>query len=164
MGEICKAVDEILVGHAVYDQFVQTHLAQANYYRDPMKLETYRAKGMFLNDINNEKTGVPPNEQYKTNMMKLEKLALVKAMGDTMVWPNDSEWFGFFKDNSTTITIDGKNEEGPWETEDWFGLKEMIDAGKVDYLTTPGNHLQFPTSFLDEMVDTYFKGPYPPTE
>merc|ERR1712173_188353 len=124
MGEICKAVDEILVGHAVYDQFVQTHLAQANYYRDPMKLETYRAKGMFLNDINNEKTGMKPNEQYKTNYMKLTKLALVKAMGDTMVWPNDSEW---------------------------FGIKDMIDAKKVEYHTTPGNHLQFPTSFLDEM-------------
>lgn len=161
---ICKAVDEILIGHAVYDSFVQNHLAQANYYRDPMKLATYREKGHFLNDLNNEKTGVPHNPAYKTNLMKLQKLALVKALGDTMVWPNDSEWFGFFKDNSTKSTFDGKTTQGPWETEDWFGLEDMIKADKIDYLTTPGNHLQFDTAFLKSLVDTYFKGAFPPTE
>jgi len=158
--KICEEIDEMLIGHAVYDDFIQQHLAQANYYRDPMKLETYREKGRFLNDINNEKMGQNPNAQYASNYNSLTKLALVKATGDTMVWPNDSEWFGFFKDNSTKVKWSGQGTNvGPWETEDWFGLKRMIDAGKVDFITTNGNHLQFDNKFLYLMVDTYFKTP-----
>lgn len=159
--EICDLVDEVLIGHAVYDSFVQEHLAQANYYRDPKKLDTYREKGKFLNDINNEKSNADPQKQYITNLQKVNKIALVKALGDTMVWPNDSEWFGFFKDDSLKEKYDGKDSKGPWETDDWFGLKDMVQQGKVDYLTTTGNHLQFPESFLDQMVDTYFKDPFP---
>jgi len=158
---ICKAVDEILIGHAVYDSFVQNHLAQANYYRDPKKLDTYRKQGLFLNDINNEKEGRTPNDGYKTRLNQLKKLALVKALGDTMVWPNDSEWFGFFKDGSTKEKFTGKGDDGPWVTEDWYGFKELVSSGKVDYLTTPDNHLQFPLSFLDQMVQTYFMDKMP---
>jgi len=40
------------------------------------------------------------NQTYFDNMVSLESLALVKALKDTMVWPNDSEWFGFFADGS----------------------------------------------------------------
>jgi len=27
-------------------------------------------------------------------------MLLIKALGDTMIFPNDSEWFGFYEDGS----------------------------------------------------------------
>jgi len=156
---ICDLVDQILSNHAVYDSFVQEHLAQANYYRDPKNLDTYRKQGLFLNDINNEKAGADPNPDYATKLNSVNKIALVKALGDTMVWPNDSEWFGFFHDASVKEKYDGQTTQGPWQTENWFGLKTLEDAGKVEYHTTPGNHLQFPETFLDQMVQAYFTDP-----
>jgi len=33
-------------------------------------------------------------------MESLNKIALVKAEADITILPNDSEWFGFYKDNS----------------------------------------------------------------
>lgn len=35
-----------------------------------------------------------------SNWASLNSLCLVKALGDSVVIPNDSEWFGFFKDGS----------------------------------------------------------------
>lgn len=51
--DICDKVDE-LVQLGAYTPFVQEHLAQANYLRDPMNLEKYRDRNIFLPDVNNE--------------------------------------------------------------------------------------------------------------
>ena len=51
---ICDRVDDLLrIG--VYVPFVQNHLAQANYYRDPLHLDLYLKNDVFLADINNER-------------------------------------------------------------------------------------------------------------
>jgi palmitoyl-protein thioesterase len=50
---ICEAFAELL-GALAYHPMVQAHLAQANYFRDPRKIDQYIDGGRFLNDINNE--------------------------------------------------------------------------------------------------------------
>jgi len=153
LGLICKSVDWI-VGHAgVYSNFVQSRLAQANYYRDPTDLATYRKSGRFLPYINNEVPG-KQNSTYSENFKALTKLVLVMAEGDTMVHPKESEHFGFFKDGSRQELV--AMRDAPWYTEDWFGLKSLDEAKKIDFFSTPGNHLRFKEEFLDEMVSKYF--------
>eukprot|EP00933_Yihiella_yeosuensis_P039492 TRINITY_DN33541_c1_g2_i1.p1 TRINITY_DN33541_c1_g2~~TRINITY_DN33541_c1_g2_i1.p1 ORF type:complete len:358 (-),score=87.27 TRINITY_DN33541_c1_g2_i1:39-1112(-) len=153
VGVLCRGVD-LIVSHAgVYTSFVQNRLAQANYYRDAANLEQYRKDGHWLPYINNEVKG-KENATYKENFKALEKLVLVMAKDDTMVHPKESEHFGYFKDGSRTELVSMK--DSPWYQEDWFGLKSLDEAKKIDTYETPGNHLRFTDKFLLEMVKKYF--------
>jgi len=153
LGAICRSVDW-LVGHfGVYTEFVQKRLAQANYYRDPTDLKTYRKDAHFLPYINNEVPG-HQNSSYTQNFKSLEKLVLVMAEDDSMVHPKESEHFGYFKDGSDKELISMKS--APWYTEDWFGLRSLDEAQKIDFYSTPGNHLRFTMDFLQKMVTKYF--------
>ncbi|CAJ1413535.1 unnamed protein product [Effrenium voratum] len=153
VGILCRAVDAIISHAGVYTSFVQNHLAQANYYRDAANLKEYRADGHFLPYINNEVEG-QENATYKKNFQSLEKLVLVMAEDDTMVHPKESEHFGYFKDGTRTEIVAMK--DAPWYTEDWFGLKSLDQQKKIDFFSTPGNHLRFTGDFLLKMVKTYF--------
>merc|ERR1711957_398511 len=93
LGLLCKAIDDI-VDLGVYVQYVQNHLAQANYFRNSRNLEAFRKGGHFLPYINNEVPG-KANSTYSDNFKALEKLVLVMASDDTMVHPKESEHFGF---------------------------------------------------------------------
>jgi len=149
---ICKSVDSLLAFPA-YTSFVQSHLAQANYLRDPKDLTNYHKECQFLPYINNEVDG-KQNATYKSNFASLEKLVLVMAEDDTMVQPKESEHFGFYKDGGESELI--AMEDAPWYNENWFGLKDLNEAKKIDFFSTPGDHLRFTMEFLEKMVTTYF--------
>lgn len=153
VGPLCRAVDAIVSHAGVYSSFVQNRLAQANYYRDAENLVEYRTHGHFLPYINNEVQG-HQNSTYKQNFQSLEKLVLVMAEDDTMVHPKESEHFGYFKDGSRTELVTMR--DAPWYKEDWFGLKSLDEAKKIEFHSTPGNHLRFKKDFLVEMVQRYF--------
>mmetsp|Transcript_64434 Transcript_64434/g.119847 ORF Transcript_64434/g.119847 Transcript_64434/m.119847 type:complete len:348 (-) Transcript_64434:43-1086(-) len=152
LGPVCRSIDWAVAHLGVYSGFVQDHLAQANYYRDATNLKLFREKAHFLPYINNE---VPSkvNNTYKTNFASLEKLVLVMAEDDTVVHPKESEHFGYFKDGSDKELV--AMRDAPWYTEDWFGLKTLDTAGKIDFYGTPGNHLRFKEDFLAQMVTKY---------
>merc|ERR1712232_694346 len=107
--------------------------AQANYYRAPNSLRAFRRHARFLPYINNEVKG-KENSTYVANFKSLEKLALVMAQDDTMVQPKESEHFGFFADGSKTELV--AMHDAPGYTEDWFGLRSLDEAKKVDLYTT----------------------------
>mmetsp|Transcript_35200 Transcript_35200/g.74942 ORF Transcript_35200/g.74942 Transcript_35200/m.74942 type:complete len:355 (+) Transcript_35200:56-1120(+) len=152
VGALCKGMDK-LVSLGAYTSFVQNRLAQANYFRDPTRLSSYRQEGHFLPYINNEVKG-KENSTYTANFQALNHLVLVMAESDTMVHPKESEHFGFFKDGSMTELI--AMQDAPWYTEDWFGLKSLDQQNKVDLYSTKGDHLQFNMTFLYDMVEKYF--------
>jgi palmitoyl-protein thioesterase len=148
---LCKGVDEFL-GALVYKPAVQNHLAQANYYRDPRKIDAYLEGDRFLADINNEKNTTTAS--YKANWASLNSVCLVKALADTVVVPNDSEWFAFYKDGS--LTDKWTFEQTPWYVQDTFGLKTLNEKGHVFFNTTTGDHLDFDTDYLLDLVGLYF--------
>lgn len=151
---LCKAVDD-LVSLGAYTSVVQGHLAQANYYRDPKRLPTYRDSAHFLPYINNEVKG-KENKTFADNFKSLDKLVLVMASGDTMVQPKESEHFGYFQDGSMSDKVDMRS--APWYMQDWFGLRTLDEAKKIDFHETPGDHLRFTTQFMMDMVQRYFTG------
>jgi palmitoyl-protein thioesterase len=78
---------------------------------------------------------------------------LVRANRDTQVYPKESEWFGaYYGDYTRTL---GFNETR-WYREDLFGLQTLDRAGKVHFLETDGDHLQFTSAYLLEVVDKFF--------
>jgi len=149
---ICQKIDSLLY-KAAYTTFIQEHLTQANYLRDPLHLNEYYAKDKFLADINNEDGTI--NSDYVTNLTSLEKMVLIKASADSMVWPNDSEWYGYYQDGSQTAKWN--TTETPWYEDNRFGLQTMMNNNQVDFDTTEGDHLQFSTDYLLGLVDEYFK-------
>jgi palmitoyl-protein thioesterase len=149
---ICQKIDGLLY-MAAYTAFVQQHLTQANYFRDPTHLDDYYANDKFLADINNEDGSV--DEDYVTNLTSLETMVLIKASADTMVWPNDSEWYGYFQDGSQTEKWE--TTETPWYQDNRFGLQTMMNNNQVVFNMTEGDHLEFTTDYLLGLVDEYFK-------
>ncbi|RLN46252.1 hypothetical protein BBJ29_005357, partial [Phytophthora kernoviae] len=150
---ICKEIDK-LIGEAVYTNRVQDRIAQANYFRDPLRIEAYLKHVDFLPDINNEKTST--NQTYKDNFTQLQNLVLVRAEQDTQVYPKESEWFGAYQDGDSYKKVLGFNET-KWYKEDLFGLRTLNEAGKVHFLSTDGDHLQFSTEFLLGVMDKYLR-------
>mmetsp|Transcript_101722 Transcript_101722/g.291857 ORF Transcript_101722/g.291857 Transcript_101722/m.291857 type:complete len:81 (+) Transcript_101722:363-605(+) len=60
----------------------------------------------------------------------------------------------FLRDGSMSEIVDMR--DAAWYQEDWFGLKTLDEAKKVDQYSTPGNHLLFTLEFLSQMVQKYF--------
>ena len=72
---------------------------------------------------------------------------------DTMIYPNDGEWWGCFDaDGKTRLSM----KETTWYKEDLFGLKTADEAGKIFFNSTAGDHLQFTREQLEGWVDQYF--------
>jgi len=78
---------------------------------------------------------------------------MIKAEKDTMIYPNDGEWWGAFAADGKTKLAMNQTE---WYTKDLFGLKTADEAGKIFFNSTTGNHLQFTNAQLFAWVDQYF--------
>ena len=151
----CKTLAH-LCGELSPNSLVQGILFQADYFRDPTKVnETAYKTYSQLAQMNNE--GNTVDKTINENFGKVEKFVMVKALGDTMVYPNAGEWWGHFKDGAddyrTVVPLNQTN----WYKEDLFGLKTAFDAGKMHFETTPGNHLQFTEKELFGWIDKYFQ-------
>lgn len=148
---LCDKIRRLL-SRGAYDNFVQNHVVQAQYWHDPVNGSEYKEKSIFLADINNEND---INETYKENLLKLENFVLVKFVNDSMVQPRESEWFGFYdEDTSEIIPL----EKSQLYTEDRLGLRKLNEEGKLHFLEVEGDHLQISDEvFVKEIVDKYLR-------
>lgn len=134
---ICDIIRKALNSGA-YSDIIQKRLVQAQYWHDPLNDDLYKKHSLFLADINQERA---VNETYKKNLQRLEKFVMVKFLQDSVVDPLVSEWFGFLKTGQAkeTETL----QESLLYTEDRLGLQAMDKAGKLVFLSSEGDHLQF---------------------
>jgi len=148
---ICRAVADAC-GDAAYNPLSQGLLFQVDYFRDPSKISSGGYKKFSqLGEWNNE--GETTNPTYATNFGKTNTFVMVKALGDTMVFPNEGEWWGHFKDGSKKEVL--TMNQTAWYANDMFGLRTADEAGKLHFETTAGNHLQFTEEQLFGWVDKY---------
>lgn len=148
---LCDMVRKLLdIG--AYVPFVQNTLVQAEYWHDPVKEDEYKAKSVFLADLNQENTF---NQTYKTNLLKLKNLVLVKFSEDTMVEPRESEWFGYYNpgQGKTLYNI----TQSKLYTQDLLGLKELNESGRLAFLSSPTDHLQFTEAWFEANILKYLK-------
>merc|ERR1712166_243384 len=152
LGPACKLISRFLVGPVAYTEFVQNKLFQADYFRDPKSADSagYK-KHSQLAQWNNE--GQTTQPEININFAKTKRWAMIKALKDTMIYPNDGEWWGSFaSDGKTRLSMNRTD----WYSKDLFGLKTADQAGKIVFDTTPGDHLQFTQQDLYTWVDKYF--------
>ncbi|XP_072046029.1 palmitoyl-protein thioesterase 1-like [Amphiura filiformis] len=146
---LCEMVRKLL-NLGAYESFIQDFLVQAEYWHDPLNEEEYRAKSVFLADINQEKV---MNPSYKTNLMKLNKFVMVMFSKDTEVQPKESEWFGFYKPGQDKVL--NTLQESAIYKNDTLGLKEMDAQKKLVFLTAEGDHLQFTEDWFKQNLVPY---------
>uniref|UniRef100_A0A8C1CCP0 Palmitoyl-protein thioesterase 1 n=1 Tax=Cyprinus carpio carpio TaxID=630221 RepID=A0A8C1CCP0_CYPCA len=139
---ICDWIRKMLNSGA-YTDTVQKHLVQAQYWHDPLNDDLYKKHSLFLADINQERV---VNETYKKNLMSLNKFVMVKFLQDTM-------WFGFYKPGQAK-ELETLQESAIY-TEDRLGLAEMDSAGKLVFLATDGDHLQFTREWFNDNLLPY---------
>jgi len=150
----CRAVAH-LCGKLSPNDLVQGILFQADYFRDPTLVNSTAYKQYSqLARMNNEGSSV--DKSINENFGKTKKFVMVKALGDTMVYPNEGEWWGHFADGSDNYKHVLKMNETAWYKDDLFGLRTADQAGKLFFETTPGNHLQFTEKDLFGWIDKYF--------
>lgn len=152
LGPACAEIAR-LCGAAAYTQQTQNLLFQIDYYRDPYRVNStaYKAYSQLAN-WNNE--GDAYNETLKENFVKVERFVMIKAMGDSMVYPNEGEHWGHYADNSLSQILEMRDTL--WYKEDLFGLKTVDEAGKIVFNHTEGDHLQFTDDQLIWWIQHYF--------
>ena len=165
---LCAAA-AALAAAGVDAPFVRTHLIQAQYYKDPAHLATYRRVNAFLADINNEHAcdapppegeegeGEPlptrcPNPLYARALASLDRLVLIRFARDQTVVPRDSSWFADLK-----VGTDGGVEAVPLREselfkQDWIGLQALDKKGALFFEEAPGPHMQFGVDWFVERV------------
>lgn len=154
LGTVCKALAETL-GDLAYSSVIQGILFQADYFRHNVGPDATRyLKNSQLAHWNNENPDMVKPE-YKTNFLKTNKFAMVKAAKDSMVYPNENEHWGAMDDAPHGNVILQMNQTKFYK-EDLFGLKTADEAGKIFFEETSGNHLQFTKEELYGWVEKYF--------
>lgn len=79
---------------------------------------------------------------------------MIQFMNDTVVVPRESEWFGFYAPGQDqTIT---PMESSPLYTQDWIGLQELNNSGRLFQIECIGNHLEFTDEYFIQNVITPF--------
>lgn len=144
---LCKGA-QLLLRSGTWTQTAQSSLVPAQYFRDPAQLEQYLEHSNFLADINNERE--LKNQTYKENIIKLENFVMYLFDEDTTVIPKETSWFGEVVLGEyvplTNLSI---------YTEDWLGLKELDNAGKLVLENIPGGHMQMSDKVLKKAFTDY---------
>jgi len=155
LGENHRLCDYVrrLLNYGAYIGWIQRLLVQAQYWHDPLAEQEFSEKSLFLADINNQ--GSDKNQTYKENLTKLEHLVLVKFSQDTVVDPKGSEWFSWF-DSSSAQTMVPLQQTVLYQ-EDWIGLKELDQSGRLKLMAVDGDHLQLSQEAFDEIIDNFLK-------
>lgn len=147
---LCRSWDGFLKRNT-WSHFVQSRLVPAQYYRKPDDLKSYLKSSNFLADINNERK--VKNITYKENMMKLEKFVMYMFKDDKTVVPKQSAWFDEL-DSATGAVI--RLQDRKIYQEDWIGLRWLDKRNRLEFLVTPGEHMQLTSEVLVEAFQKYF--------
>lgn len=130
--------------HTVFLSYMQSHLAPAGYWRDVASeayFEEYLQKSTFLAPINNERQH-EKSAQYKERFSGLNRLELVRFQNDSVIYPNESVWFGVINVGPTEVVT--KMHDTVVYKQNTIGLKELEEADKIYYRLVPGkDHIQF---------------------
>ncbi|EOA15167.1 hypothetical protein CARUB_v10028547mg [Capsella rubella] len=129
-------------------------LAPSGYFKDPMDVAKYLESSKYLPKLSNE---IPEqrNSTYKERFASLHNLVLVKFQDDTIIVPNDSTWFGFYPDGDFEHVLPAQKTK--LYTEDWIGLKTLDVAGKVKFVSVPGEHVKMAKEDVVKYVVPYLQ-------
>ena len=137
-----------LLSFGAYSDYLRTRVVQAQYFKDPYEHEEYLAKNVFLPYINNEVVE-ERKESYKKNLASLDLLLLYMWKDDKTVVPKESSLFGVYDPNTKEVV--GLRQQD-LDKEDWIGLRELDESGKLRLDVLEGEHMQIDWDFFNQTI------------
>lgn len=158
-GIFCVLADA-LIKSEIYSDYVQAHLAPSGYLKIPSNMDGYLEKCRFLPRLNNE---LPDqrNSTYKERFSSLENLILIMFEHDTVIIPKETSWFGYYPDGAFTPVL--PPQQTKLYIEDWIGLRTLDEAGRVKFISVPGNHLGISRDDMKKYIVPYLESHDPVT-
>ncbi|CAN6605004.1 hypothetical protein TRVA0_002S04984 [Trichomonascus vanleenenianus] len=139
-----------LMRSQIWSDYVQNNVITAQYFRDPEDIESYLEKSQFLADVNNERS--LKNETYREQLSTLERLVLIAFSDDETVVPKQSAWFQEVNRTTGEIT---PLEQREIYSEDWIGLKRLVDEHLIDYMMVNGVHMEIHDKYIKHIAKKY---------
>ncbi|KAJ2364635.1 hypothetical protein H4S01_003679, partial [Coemansia sp. RSA 2610] len=139
-----------LASRGVYSWYIRDHVVQAQYFKDPERLDDYLEHNIFLPDVNMEL--LPRKEDYRERICALDKLVLVRFANEDMIYPELSSWFGFLDADGNRVAL----ENSTMYQEDWLGLRELDKSSRLEFVTVEGKHMEISDQALRGIVAEYF--------
>ncbi|ELR19324.1 uncharacterized protein ACA1_265280 [Acanthamoeba castellanii str. Neff] len=130
----------------VYQDWAQSLLSFAGYWRDPFALDKYVDRNIFLADINNE--GSNKNPTYKKNVLALDNFVMSYSTADTVLIPLETGWFGAYANGTDSQVV--PLEKQPFYEFDYIGLRTLDQAGKLHRFTTDCIHEDYTSPCFDK--------------
>jgi len=146
-GDVCATVNTV-VRKLVYKDLIQNIVGPAGYFRDPWHMDEYLSNSVFLRFLNNEAGEDADKARNKERFSALNGVQLILFTEDSMVYPNESEWFGQLDTDENVVHV----TDTDWYKEDYIGLRALDEAGKVDYVSIVGDHLQFSEDDINNTI------------
>lgn len=137
-GKICHLMN-MAVRREVYRPIIQDHIGPAGYFRDPHHMSEYLADSVFLPFVNNEEGDPAAMASNKERFSSLNGLMLVMFTEDSVVYPKESEWF---QELNSMMRVEPLEKSAFYQS-DAIGLKTLNEAGKVQFVSIVGDHLEF---------------------
>jgi len=150
---LCQGLSQVLSVGA-YLSAAQARVVQAQYWHDPVRPDAYTRGSRFLAELNNEPGAANADDAraalYRSNLVKLHKFVMVKFLRDSMVYPAESSWFGFFDEGMNVRPL----QESTLYTgaSDALGLRWLDGEGKLEFVEVDADHLQFTREWFEEMI------------
>lgn len=130
-----KIINEI-TEDIMYEPIIQNEVAPAGFFKSIRLHKEYLDKCIFLPYMNNEKEF---NQQYKDRMAGLKFVVSIKYLKDEVVYPNESEHFGYYADETESTIM--KMEDTMEYKNDLFGMKTLNESGRLTLLSCDTAHV-----------------------
>ena len=130
-----KIINEITEDVA-YTPALQDVVAPAGYFKSIRRHKEYLEHCKFLPELNNEKNF---SQARKDRMTSLKFLVAIKYLQDTVVYPKESEHFGYYADETETTFI--KMEDTNEYKQDLFGMKTLNESNRLTFLDCDAGHV-----------------------
>ena len=143
---------------AANTKLAQEALFQANFYRDPVALNTSDFQRYNqLAQWNGEGTPGTFNETFKENFLKTATNVWVMGLKDTVVWPREGEWWGQAPAGRPFDGVALPMNQSSWYLSDSFGLRTADEQGKNHFESFNGEHIRMTDAELYSWISKYFK-------
>eukprot|EP01016_Furgasonia_blochmanni_P029978 TRINITY_DN3133_c0_g1_i1.p1 TRINITY_DN3133_c0_g1~~TRINITY_DN3133_c0_g1_i1.p1 ORF type:complete len:393 (+),score=80.52 TRINITY_DN3133_c0_g1_i1:85-1179(+) len=101
--------------------------------------------GHLVAELNNE--GSYKNGSYIEKIEDLERMMLVMFEQDDVLYPKETAWFWFWDETGQKVV---SLDNSKFYTEDWLGIRRLIEGDRIDFVSLPGGHLRFNTTVIEE--------------
>ena len=127
-------------------------VAPCGYYKYKFDQTTYQETNTFLKMLNNENE--ERDEEVYRRFSSLEKVKLIKSLGDTVITPRDSSWFEFYDEEGKNIV---PLEQSDFYINDNIGLRKLNEEGKLSFAAFKEEHVLYNMNEYRNEIVEFFK-------